>query len=173
MEAVTVPIDQIMPAVWNPRVDLQPGMPEWDQIDTWLDTWGLVVPLIVNSRTGTLVSGHQRCAVLAHRGVATVDVVYVDLDPEGEKALAVAMNAITGRWDDTVLTGVLATLEQAGLLDTTGFDTADLARLADQLTDDLDALDDLYASVPEPVDTLRPDETVTCPACGHTQGVWE
>src|SRR5688572_24431768 len=95
-----VPVSQLKPAAYNPRVALKPGDGTYEKLNRSLDEFGLVEPLVWNKRTGNLVGGHQRLRVLLHQGVSEVDVSVVDLTPEREKALNVALNKITGQWDE-------------------------------------------------------------------------
>ena len=60
----TIPISRINPAPYNPRLDLQPGDPDYEKLKRSLDTFGCVEPLVWNQRTGHLVGGHQRFKVL-------------------------------------------------------------------------------------------------------------
>jgi len=75
--------------------------------------------------------------VLLERGVKEVDVSVVDLPLEKEKALNVALNKIQGEWDEAMLAALLEELDDAGALDLTGFDRAELdvllARLEQKL----------------------------------------
>jgi ParB-like chromosome segregation protein Spo0J len=54
--------------------------------------FGLVAPLVYNERTGSLVAGRQRLAALLAAGEETTQVVVVDLAPEEERALSLALN---------------------------------------------------------------------------------
>lgn len=99
------------PAAYNPRVELKPGDPDWKDIEASLDEFGLVQPLIWNQKTGNLVSGHQRLAVLKHRGQTAAQMTVVDLEPPAEKKLNLAMNAVGGRWDQGRLQSLLGELK--------------------------------------------------------------
>ncbi len=70
--------------------------------------FGCVEPPIWNKRTKRLVGGHQRVKVLRQLMVKETDVVVVDLSPEEERVLNVALNnpAITGEYT-TDITHVL------------------------------------------------------------------
>jgi len=60
-----------------------------------LGRFGLVIPLVWNRRSGNLVGGHQRLAVLKEDGLGPgdeVDVVVVDLPDDQERALNLALN---------------------------------------------------------------------------------
>ncbi|MCC7407446.1 MAG: DNA modification methylase [Phycisphaeraceae bacterium] len=124
MQFQTLPITQINPATYNPRVDLQPGDPRYDRLAKSIDEFGLVEPLVWNQRSGNLVGGHQRLKILVARGDTEVQVVAVDLPPEREKALNLALNKIQGDWDLQKLNDLLQELIQIPDLDLelTGFD---------------------------------------------------
>lgn len=83
----SVPVHRIKPAAYNPRKSLAPGEPEFEKLRRSLGEFGLVEPLVWNKRTGNLVGGHQRFAVLMAEGAKTVEVSVVDAsgmpsDPE-------------------------------------------------------------------------------------------
>ncbi|MHC5035376.1 MAG: hypothetical protein ACYTFZ_10105, partial [Planctomycetota bacterium] len=100
MEIRSVPISRLNPAPYNPRKDLRPGDPEYEAIKRSILEFGCVDPLVWNRRTGNLVGGHQRLKVLQNDlGAEEADVSVVDLPPEREKALNVALNKIQGDWD--------------------------------------------------------------------------
>jgi len=144
LEIRRVPIGKIIPAPYNPRVDLRPGDPEYDRLRRGMDEFGLVEPLVWNRRTGHLVGGHQRLKVLAARGETRVDVSVVDLPLEREKALNLALNKLAGRWDGSKLASLLDELLAAPELDIglAGFDLAEAraasAGLLDGLSGDRD-----------------------------------
>ena len=99
MESKVMRLEDIKPAEYNPRVRLTEVDHEYKALKASIDEFGLVVPLIVNERTGTLVSGHQRLNVMLAEGVEETEVVIVDMEPEREKALCIALNKISGQWD--------------------------------------------------------------------------
>ena len=126
-----VPVSRINPAVYNPRKDLKPGDPEYKKLKRSIAEFGYVDPLVWNKRTGTLVGGHQRLKILtAEYGATEVDVSVVDLDLSAEKALNVALNKISGAWDDPALASLLLELQGDGeRLATTGFDKDEVERI--------------------------------------------
>lgn len=120
-------IDQIQPAPYNPRRDLQPGDPEYEKLRLSIERWGRVLPLVWNERTGNLVGGHQGLKILQAQGETEVDVSVVDLSEADEAALALALNRITGEWDEAKLEDVLRSLDGDGFdLSLTGFDADEL-----------------------------------------------
>lgn len=93
-----VPISELRPAAYNPRRALKPGDPEFEKLRRSIEQFGLVDPPVWNRRTGNLVGGHQRLAVLKHLhpDITELAVSVVDLDLAQEKALNVALNKIEG-----------------------------------------------------------------------------
>jgi DNA modification methylase len=90
--------------------------------------FGLVEPLVWNVRTGNLVGGHQRLKVLVARGDTAAQVSVVDLPLEREKALNLALNKITGGWDQGKLATLLEDLTKTPDFDIgiTGFDVPEI-----------------------------------------------
>lgn len=131
MQPDRIPIGRINPAPYNPRKDLKPSDPEYQKLVNSIDKWGLVKPLVWNRRTGHLVGGHQRFKVLVARGDTEVDVSVVDLDETQEKALNLALNKITGDWDDAKLAELLAELvdQSPDALNLSGFGQDEVTEL--------------------------------------------
>ena len=132
MEIQTLPLATLQPASYNPRIELRPGMPGYERLARSLDEFELVQPLVWNRRTGNLVGGHQRKAILQARGETEVACVVVDLDDDRERALNIALNndRVGGAFDPAGLQAVLEGLRDAPLDETlTGFDAADLSEM--------------------------------------------
>lgn len=130
-------------AAYNPRVDLQPEDEEYQAIQRSLKRHGLVQPIVWNRRTNTVVSGHQRLTVLEAQGETEVTVSVVDLDDIQEKELNVALNKITGEWDDDKLSVILNELGEEAT--DTGFTLPEIDVLRDELKsyfDDVTAPDE-------------------------------
>lgn len=130
-------------AAYNPRVDLQPEDEEYQAIERSLKRHGLVQPIVWNRRTNTVVSGHQRLTVLEAQGETEVTVSVVDLDDIQEKELNVALNKITGEWDDDKLSVILNELGEEAI--DTGFTLPEIDVLRDELKsyfDDVTAPDE-------------------------------
>lgn len=130
-------------AAYNPRVDLRPEDEEYQAIERSLKRHGLVQPIVWNRRTNTVVSGHQRLTVLEAQGETEVTVSVVDLDDIQEKELNVALNKITGEWDDDKLSVILNELGEEAT--DTGFTPPEIDVLRDELKsyfDDVTAPDE-------------------------------
>jgi DNA modification methylase len=121
---------ELKAAAYNPRKDLKPGDAEFEKLKRSIEEFGYVEPVIWNKRTGNVVGGHQRLKVLQHLGQTEVDCVIMDLDDQKEKALNIALNKISGSWDDALLAVLLKDLEQSGFdVSLTGFEAAEVKDL--------------------------------------------
>jgi hypothetical protein len=100
----------INPANYNPRSITREAM---KGLKASISKFGLVEPLIINARTATLVSGHQRLAACKELGIESVPVIEVDLSLAEEMALNVTLNnqKISGSFTD----GLQAILEEIKL----------------------------------------------------------
>ncbi|MGA8944203.1 MAG: ParB N-terminal domain-containing protein [Thermoactinomyces sp.] len=161
MNFKSIPIQNINPAPYNPRKDLQPGDPEYEKLKQSLETFGYVEPIIWNQRTGNLVGGHQRFKILKAQGVSEVLCSVVILSEEQEKALNLALNKIEGDWDPPKLKQVLQELTETDWdMSLTGFDASEL----DYLLGSLD-IDQFFE---ESKETSRSrNKTIICPNCGE------
>ena len=131
-------MEDIKPAEYNPRVRLTEVDHEYKALKASIDEFGLVVPLIVNERTGTLVSGHQRLNVMLAEGVEETEVVIVDMEPEREKALCIALNKISGQWDYGALADILEELRDSPVdILATGFSDDEIADLLGELQEEI------------------------------------
>jgi len=130
-----ISISKIKPAAYNPRKDLKPSDLEYKKLQKSIGEFDCVEPLVWNQRTGNLIGGHQRLKVLADRGDTEVMCSVVDLSPAREKALNLALNKISGDWDNEKLVTVLDELISLPEfdIDITGFDLPEASQLIDRL----------------------------------------
>ena len=123
-------VEELKAAEYNPRKDLKPGDAEYEKLKRSIVEFGYVEPIIWNKRTGNVVGGHQRLKVMKDLGHTEVDCVIVDLDDNKEKALNIALNKISGEWDNTLLANLLQDLDKSGYdVTLTGFDLAEAQEL--------------------------------------------
>ncbi|MDP4099138.1 ParB N-terminal domain-containing protein [Paenibacillus sp. P96] len=124
MNIRVIPIDQINAAAYNPRIDLQPGDPEYQKLKRSIESFGYIDPIVWNERTGNMVGGHQRYKIMVNeQGCTELAVSVVDLDDKQERLLNIALNKVSGRWDDEALAKLLSELQEAGAdLELSGFD---------------------------------------------------
>lgn len=157
MEIRSIPVAEINPALYNPRKDLQPGDPEYERLKRSLEEFGYVDPCVWNERTGNLVGGHQRLKILITGGATEVDCSVVDLDPDREKALNVALNKISGDWDMPKLQELLLDIEAAGLdVEITGFTKDEMDELLDRAEEGNQVREDGFDADAEAVKITNP-----------------
>lgn len=119
------------PAKYNPRKALKPGDREFEKLKNSIEDFGYVELIVVNTRTGnTVISGHQRLSVLKYLGKTEAECVLVDMDEVSEKALNIAMNKVTGEWDEVKLADLLKDIQDANFdLGKTGFEAPEIEML--------------------------------------------
>lgn len=133
MEIQTLKINEINPAVYNPRKDLKPGDLEYEKLKKSILEFDMVEPLVWNKRTKNLVGGHQRLKILKELGIQDVEISVVDLSEVKEKALNLALNKISGEWDYPRLKDLLEELDTGELdIEITGFDDKEIENLMTQ-----------------------------------------
>lgn len=122
------------PAEYNPRKKLTPDDPEYIQIRNSLNEFGYADPIVINY-DGTIIKGHQRRTVMMDLGYTEAEVIVLDIqDKAKEKALNIALNKITGKWDNAILKDLLVELDLEGYdFSVTGFQRTDLEDLIQEL----------------------------------------
>jgi hypothetical protein len=102
-------VSQLTPANYNPRKISDRAL---QGLQSSIERFGMVEPIVWNQRTGNIVGGHQRLKVLKDKGVEETDVVVVDFDSNEEVALNVTLNnpSIQGEYTQEV-GGLLKSLE--------------------------------------------------------------
>ena len=126
MEIKELPLKELKSAAYNPRKKLKKGDKEYEKIKQSLLKFGYVDPIIVNEDL-TVIGGHQRLTVLKDLDYETAKCVIVDLPKEDEKALNIALNKITGQWDEALLADLLLDLQESDFnLDLTGFEPPEI-----------------------------------------------
>lgn len=130
MEWRTIPIGDLRPAAYNPRKKLKAGDKEYEKIKNSIQAFGYVEPIIVNYDM-TVIGGHQRLTVLKDLGYTEVECVVLHIEDEHKvKALNIALNKITGTWNEQLLADLLVDLQSADFnTDLTGFEPAEIDQL--------------------------------------------
>lgn len=109
----TLSVDALRPAVYNPRKKLKAGDKEYEKIKNSILEFGYVEPIIVNYDM-TVIGGHQRLTVLKDLGYKEVQCVEVHIEDENKvKALNIALNKITGAWNEQLLADLIVDLQSA------------------------------------------------------------
>ena len=134
-ELKVLPVSVLKPAEYNPRKKLKPGDKEYEKIKNSITEFGFADPLVVNADM-TIIGGHQRLTVAMELGYTEVPCAVVDIDKVREKALNIALNKITGAWDDTLLAQLLEEIKEADFnVDLTGFEPPEMNQLMSKLYD--------------------------------------
>lgn len=137
VKIITKRIDEMERATYNPRIDLMPEDEEFQYLEESMRRFGQVLPVVWNQRTNRVVGGHQRLSVLEYWGETETEVSVVDLDEIKEKQLNLALNKITGSWDNEKLRSVLKELGDDAL--GIGFSEAEIDALENDLAAALDS----------------------------------
>lgn len=129
-----MPLADLLPDPANPR-----RMSETQARDLIgsVERWGVVEPVVFNTRTGQLVGGHMRVEAARVLGMKTFPAVDVDLPEEEQRLLNVALNKISGEWDQEKLQETMRDLVgKVDDLTITGFDEGELAKILLDESDD-------------------------------------
>ena len=144
MKIKELDIDLLKPAIYNPRkIDTE----QLNDLVRSLKQFGFVDPLVVRSEDNMIIGGHQRYEAAKLLKYKTVPVVQLDISENDAKVLNVALNKISGEWEEDKLTSLLAELKDMDDVDEllTGFDK--------------DEIDDLLADL-EPVEGLTDEDAI-------------
>ena len=111
-ETKTMPLSELIPADYNPRT-ITPEARE--ALRESIRIFGQASSLTFNQRTGNLIGGHQRAAIMLEEGLKEAIVSIVDLPIEDEKALNIALNSqkLAGRFDDQKLYELLQEIKNS------------------------------------------------------------
>ena len=151
MKIEQVDVDSLKPASYNPSsIDAE----EMASLKRSLKQFGFVDPAIIRKKDKMIIGGHQRVAAAKELGFETVPVIIMDVTANDAKLLNVALNKISGDWDDIKLANLLKELKYDSSVDEllTGFSEEELDTLLWDLgQDDLD--EELREEDPDKLDT--------------------
>jgi len=103
-----VPIDDLQPDPANPR---RISDAELDALERSLRQFGFVQPVLARREDRTVIGGHQRLLAARRLGLATVPVSWLDISVDQARLLGLALNKISGTWDEQLLARLLAELQ--------------------------------------------------------------
>lgn len=126
-------LDSLIPAEYNPR---KISDKDYENLKRSIDEFGIVVPIIINLKDFTIISGHQRFDILYYENnlqevylleLGDIGWVFTDIDlkikdKNYEKTLNLALNRIHGEFDPNRVNEILFELEELHLDHLTGFD---------------------------------------------------
>src|SRR6266540_3221941 len=128
LQIVQVPIDGLHADPANPR---KISADELDRLTRSLREFGFLQPIIARHEDHIVVGGHQRLVAARRLGYKTVPTIFVDLSAEQAHLLNLALNRISGDWDEQLLARLLADLQSADGVDLalSGFEDDEIKRL--------------------------------------------
>src|SRR2546422_617370 len=132
LQIVQIPIDDPHPDPANPR---KISDAELDALTRSLREFGFVQPVIARHDDHIVIGGHQRLVAARRLGLKSVPTIFVDLSPEQSYLLNLALNKISGDWDEQLLARLLADLQVADGVDLafSGFEDDEIKRLLRKL----------------------------------------
>jgi DNA modification methylase len=122
-----VAIDELKADPANPR---RISDAELEALTRSLREFGLVDPIIARASDRTVIGGHQRLLAARRLGLKRVPVIYLDVSKEKAQLLNVALNKISGDFDQELLARLLADLAATPDLDLTlsGFEEKEITQ---------------------------------------------
>jgi DNA modification methylase len=120
-----VALDSIHPDPTNPR---RISAKELEALTRSIREFGLIDPVICRRETRAVIGGHQRLLAARKLGLKTVPVIFLDLSDAKAKLLNIALNKISGEFDEELLGQLLASLNDSPDLDLSlsGFDDKEI-----------------------------------------------
>jgi len=127
-----IEIGNLKPDPANPR---RISEQELEALTRSIREFGLIDPIIARKEDRTVIGGHQRLLAARKLGYTTVPVVLVDLSLEQARLLNIALNKISGSFDQELLARLLSELNEIPELDLTlsGFGEDELKELLKSL----------------------------------------
>ena len=157
-----VSLDDMHPAEYNPRYDLQPGDRDYDGLRASIIKNGVPQPIVWNKRTGNIVGGHQRYKILRELGAKEVICAVVDKSPEDEMAANYALNKAQGRFENELLASMFEQMDRASMdYQALGYTSDEVDHIMSGL--DWQTNDDIFDYSQEPE---KKPAMVKCPCCG-------
>ena len=132
LQVEDVPIDDLRPDPANARRISDAHL---EALTRSLKEFGFVQPVLVRHQDKTVIGGHQRLVAARRLGFKTVPVTFLDLTTDQARVLNLALNKISGEWDQELLTRMLADLRPIEEIDLslTGFSEGELDKLLKSL----------------------------------------
>ena len=178
-EIVRMEISKVKKADYNPR---EMSELDFDNLCDSISKFGQVGAITVNKRTGyTIVGGNHTLDAMKMKGYKHANFTVIDIPQKYEKALNVALNRISGVWEETKLKKLLSELDTE-VLGLTGLTDFEIDAFSDFENEDTGTFDDPeYEKIPimkydtkeglyetEEKEKLEEDISyIKCPHCGE------
>jgi DNA modification methylase len=122
------PTDSLYPDPANPRRITEKDL---EALTRSINEFGLVDPIVARRETRVIIGGHQRLVAARKLGLRTVPVIFLELTEERARLLNIALNKISGEFDEELLGRLLAGLAETPELDLSlsGFDDKEIDQL--------------------------------------------
>ena len=163
MKTDKIKLEDIIPAEYNPR-KITPE--DYEKLTNSINQFGFVDPIIINMKNQKIIGGHQRYKVLQDKNIQELkliqlgDIGWAFPDDEleiksdnDEKALNIALNKISGEWDNSKLDSLLESLSDSQNLELSGFE-----KLEGIGYDDLNLEDYAYTTSEDDIDYYEPSD---------------
>lgn len=132
-QIMMLPISDLKMADYNPRKKLNPHHREYRELRKSIEELGFAESIVVN-KDMTVIGGHQRISVAQELGYTELPCTVVDLNKQQEKALNIALNKITGIWDEDKLAELISELDDDMFdLSAIGFDAPEVDDLFNRI----------------------------------------
>ena len=127
-----LPIGELRPDPANPR---RISDQELETLTRSIQEFGLIDPIIARREDKMVIGGHQRLLAARKLGYKTVPVVLTDLTVEQAHLLNIALNKISGSFDQELLARLLKELQEVPNIDLSlsGFEDDELKKLLKNL----------------------------------------
>lgn len=124
----TLSIDELRPDAANPR---RISDSELEALTRSIQEFGLIDPVIARAEDKMVIGGHQRLLAARRLGLKEVPVILLDISEEKARLLNLALNKISGSWDEELLARLLADLDHSPDVDLalSGFDDDEIKKL--------------------------------------------
>jgi DNA modification methylase len=122
-----LPIGDLKPDPANPR---RISDQEMESLTRSLREFGFVQPVVARREDLVVIGGHQRLLAARRLGWKQVPVIFLDLSQEQARVLNLALNKISGAWDNELLGRLLSELKEIPDVDLslTGFGDDELKK---------------------------------------------
>jgi ParB-like chromosome segregation protein Spo0J len=132
LQIVHLSIEDLHPDPANPR---RISDAELEALTRSLHEFGFVQPILARHHDHVVIGGHQRLLAARRLGYTTVPTILLAISKEQAQVLNLALNKISGSWDDQLLARLIADLQTAPDIDLalSGFEPDEIGKLLKSL----------------------------------------